>query len=418
MKPQIFLSLFIVAVSTCIYWKRDRDLQDLRAAQSILALKRAKHSEHTHDHSSHRRQHLSHQPLQIDTFAVDLTSNIQRYQKLAKNSSEFNHEVQRRTLRHLKTIESMSGEELQSLIQEILSKDDSSELFRQEICLSLIEVFGRKEPQWSLNYLVNSSKLFKQATLKREVVLTCLYHATKESPTDAAGLTQWLEKHEKGTDLVDQFVRQQFITILADAGHPQAFQNAFKYLKESHLPPNNPATFRAIFQKANREDERLIAINAFRAYLTENISNPVDQEKSYQQISAITPYVVHDGFAAGSRWFDRSKLSNQELDHLIQGLAQKDMNDETGKWIEWLGTGEMTEKRKNVIRKLTQDWTLKDYQATDQWLTSIPDSLHRNIAIQSHANTIAKVHPDKAAKWLKGLPRNIETPIEHASSVR
>ena len=110
-----------------------------------------------------------------------------------------------------------------------------------------------------------------------------------------------------------------------------------------------------------------------------------------------------EGFEAGSKWLENAALNREQLAEFCD-LSYGIKREETGKWIEWIGTKLPVEKSKDNIRRMVQNWTENDYQAAGKWLAATPDGPSKNISIRYYAETVAKHEPESAAQWAMTLP--------------
>ena len=105
----------------------------------------------------------------------------------------------------------------------------------------------------------------------------------------------------------------------------------------------------------------------------------------------------------GSKWIENAALSPEELADFCES-AYCIKSEESGKWIEWIGSKLPVEKSKGSISMMVLNWMEKDYQAVGKWLAATPAGPSKNISIRCYAETVAKYEPASAAQWAMTLP--------------
>jgi hypothetical protein len=98
-----------------------------------------------------------------------------------------------------------------------------------------------------------------------------------------------------------------------------------------------------------------------------------------------------EGIEDITRWISESKLTPQELDPFLDGLANSTQGEESGRWIEWMRQSLPTEKADERIEDLIRRWAMRDYQAAAQWATTQPESKDREQVFK----TIHRYWPEK-----------------------
>jgi hypothetical protein len=94
-----------------------------------------------------------------------------------------------------------------------------------------------------------------------------------------------------------------------------------------------------------------------------------------------------EGIEAITRWISESKLTPQELDPFLDGLANATNSGETGRWIEWMRQSLPTEQADHRIDDLIHQWATRDYQAATQWAASRPEGKDREQVLKTiHGN--------------------------------
>ena len=286
--------------------------------------------------------------------------------------------------------------QLKILIAEIRANQDLKPETQKELISLPIITLASNYPQTALALLTESPDLMKENVICNQAMSTSLAKWAKEDP--AAALEWVCANSAKFPDLVTDYAKYGMISGTA-MNDPQL---AFKLIAELGIKDGEHA-IRMIARAAKTSEERTATLDALCAHLTTLPEGEIRDLASEAAFEALGKNTAKEGFEAGSKWLENAALTPEQLAKFCK-FAYIMKGEETGKWIEWIGTKLPIEKSKDNIRRMVQNWTENDYQAAGKWLAATPDGPSKNISIRCYAETVAKYEPETAAQWAMTLP--------------
>ena len=191
---------------------------------------------------------------------------------------------------------------------------------------------------------------------------------------------------QKNPQPFSDYAKSGIISAVAE----QDPQHAFRLIGQLDLKDKNQTAWQ-IVNSAKTFDQKSATLAGLREYLpTLQTGDSLDHYgKSY--LSMLAADMHREGIDAITRWISESKLTPQELDPFLDGLANATQSDETGRWIEWMRQSLPTEQADRRIDNLIHQWASRDYQAAAQWANTQPEGKDREQVLK----TILRYWPEQ-----------------------
>lgn len=336
---------------------------------------------------------------EIDTkaLAADFISFARDVEASQKNGEHPDEALQKRSIEIMESMTNLDAAQLKIVIAEFRAANDLGEEIRQSMIAVSIMTIASDQPQTALALIAESSDLFKNEGMGTHVVSSSL---TKWAKNDPMAALDWVKKNsEKFPDLVNETVKIGMISGAA-AQDPKL---AFKLISEIGIKEASQAVS-TIVSVAKTPEERSASLKALREHLATLPDDESRTELSKEAVSRFANDIGKESFEASTQWIANSNFTATELEGLASGLQHSAKNNESGKWIEWIGDQLPPDKAKNNIENLVRRWTRNDYQAAGEWLASAREGPTKNTAIRSYATTVSEYEPAIAVQWANTLP--------------
>jgi hypothetical protein len=159
-------------------------------------------------------------------------------------------------------------------------------------------------------------------------------------------------------------------------------RHAFQLIKELDLKQSHQATW-SIVTSAETLEKKSATLAGLREYLPTIPDEGLRAQYEKTYLSMLASHMDREGIEAITRWISESKLSPQELDPFLDGLANTTSGSEAGRWIEWQRQSLPAKQADLRIENLVRQWISKDYQAAMQWATTQPPGKDRDQVFQA-----------------------------------
>lgn len=287
--------------------------------------------------------------------------------------------------------------ELKSLLAKIRTHPDLNQQNRKFLSSSCATVLAYDHPQAALGMFTSSPELFSEGD-DMSLVCTALACWAKNDLTAAI---EWLKKNPQP---FSDYAKSGIISAVAE----QDPQHAFRLIGQLGLKDKNQTAWQ-IVNSAKTFDQKSATLAGLREYFpTIQTGDSLDHyAKSY--LSLLAADMHREGIEAITRWISESKLTPQEMDPFLDGLANATNSGETGHWIEWMRQSLPADQVDRRIENLIHQWASRDYQAAAQWATTQPESKDREQVLK----TIHRLWPqqDPAGKEAFAQKHGIREPI-------
>ncbi len=299
-------------------------------------------------------------------------------------------------------ISTLEPSQLRIFIRDVLASMDLGEKRQAEHALSLLGTLVVRDPAGVLAFFTENSSALRLVRGSEYFVGSALGNWAKEDPLAAL---EWMRKNAAEYPEALSAASQTAVINGAAQKDPQM---AFSLITDLKLDFYNAhSAMNKIVTTAKTEEEMTNTLAALREYIEANQSNKQLTRAANDNLAYFAQELRKQSFEAATKWIENAKLNPKELDSLAQGLS-KNLPDEPGKWIEWLGRAMQPGKSDWPIMDMMDSWTDRDYVASGKWLASAPEGPARNAAIRGYAKTIFPHDRETAVQWLMTLPPNKE----------
>lgn len=262
---------------------------------------------------------------------------------------------------------------MKALLAEIQTSPDLNQQTRGMLRSSCTTVLANDHPQAALGMFTSSPELFAEYGMG--LVCTAL---ASWSRSDLTAALEWLKKNQP----YSPYAESGIISAVAE----QDPQYAFRLIGQLDLKDKHQAAWQ-IVNSAKTFEQKSATLAGLREYLpTIQTGDALDHYgESYLRLLAADMH--REDIEAITGWISESKLTPQELDPFLDGLANATQSDETGRWIEWMRHSLPTEQADRRIENLINNWVTRDHQAATQWAERQPKGKDRDQVlkmIQTH----------------------------------
>jgi hypothetical protein len=369
MKISIAASILILVVGAVIGRHDRQQLAALRTTQEQLIAKAAKLgiSSDPSKLTKHERPTRATIAKLSITEVFELAKEIQRLNTPDGQNYQAIGALQWRILDGLSAWDVI---ELKTLLAESRTNPDLNQQTRSILASSCTTVLANDHPQAALGMFTSSPELFAEYSM----TLVCTALATW-ARSDLTAAIEWLKKNPQQ---VSDYTKSGIIFGVAE----QDPQHAFRLIGQLELNYKNQAAWQ-IMNSAKTLDQKSATLAGLREYLPtiQNGESLDHYGKSY--FSLLAKDMPREGIEAITRWIAESKLTAQELDPFLDGLANATQSAETGRWIEWMRQSLPTEQADRRIENLINNWATRDYQAATQWATTQPENKDREQVLKT-----------------------------------
>ena len=406
MKIPIALSLLILVLGSVLGWQQNQRQASVCARHEKLVAQAAQLGI-TFDPTSavegvrvtkRGRQHEDKEAV-AKTLAAEYVAFAKEGEAMKKKGGQPAMATHEQAQKFKDRILALNPTQMKILIAEVRANQDLKPETQKELISLPIMILISDQPQTAFAMLTESPDFMKENGMDIVTVSSSLAKWAKDDP---AAALEWVRANSaKFPDLVAEGAKRRVISGTA-VSDPKL---AFKLVAELGLKDGDKAISN-IVNAAKTSEERTAILTALRAHLSTLPEGEIRDQASRAAIQELGVNAAKEGFEAGSKWLENAALNREQLAEFCD-LSNGIKREESGKWIEWIGTKlpvEKVEKSTNCIRRMVLEWTEKDYQAAGKWLAATPDSPSKNISIRYYAETVAKYEPASAAQWAMTLP--------------
>ena len=403
MKISIALSLLILVLGSVFCWQENQRHVSVHASYEKLVAQAAQLGIPLDPTSAVEgvrvtKRGRQHEDKEADakTLAAEYIAFAKEMEAIEKKGGQPAMATHEESQKFKDRIMALDPTQIKILIAEIRANQDLKPETQKELMSLPIMILASDHPQTALALLTESPDFMKENGMDWSAVSTSLARWAKGDP---AAALEWVRVNSaKFPDLVADEAKYGVISGTA-VNDPQL---AFKLIAELGLEDGNEAISN-IVNAPKTSEERTAILTALRAYLTTLPEGEIRDQASRGALCELGINTGMDGFEAGSKWLENAALTPLELVDFFD-LNYGVKREETGKWIEWIGTNLPVEKSKDSIRWMIGNWTKNDYHAVGKWLAVTPDGPSKNISIRCYAEDIAEYEPENAVQWAMTLP--------------
>ncbi len=378
MKISIAVSILILAVGALIGRHDRQQLAALRTTQEQLNAKALQLGISSNPAKSSRRARPAHAVIAKLTLAevLELAREIQR---LFTPDGQNQKAIGALQSRITESLNAWDVTELKALLAEIKTNPDLNPQTRSLLESSCTAVLVYDHPQAALGIFTSSTLLFTEGN-SMSLICTALAAWSK---SDLTGALEWLQKNPQP---FPDFAKAGIISGVAE----QDPQYAFRLIGQLGLQDKNQTVWQ-IVNSAKTFEQKSATLAGLREYLPTIQKGDKLDHYGESYLSMLAGDMRREGIEDITRWISESKLTPQELDPFLDGLANSTQGEESGRWIEWIRKSLPTEKADERIENLIHRWAMDDYQAAAQWAASQPAGKDREQVL----NTIHRFWPEQ-----------------------
>lgn len=404
MKISIALSLLILALAGAYGWKGHQRLEAAGKTRALLLAEAARFgiaADPAHAVDSVRltkRGTREDKEAEARLAAKDFIAFAKEMEAIEKKGGQPDEATQKRIMGFLDRVMSLDAGQVKILIAEIKNTPDLREDSRQNLIGFSIMSLAGDHPQTALAIFTESSDIFKDNGMGKQVVSTSLAKWAKDDPL---GALDWVRQNgTKFPDLVSDEAKRSLVQGAA-ANDPKT---AFKLIGELGLKGGQIGNaISGIMGTAKTSDERTASLAALRGYTSGLTDEELRGKTEEAALQSLAGSVMREDYEAGSRWIESARLTPTELANFSKGMDFDNDAKDRGKWIEWLGENP-TYQTSAQIGNIIQSWAETDYQAAGKWLAAAPAGATKNTSVRAYAETLSRYEPEAAAQWADTLP--------------
>jgi hypothetical protein len=261
---------------------------------------------------------------------------------------------------------------------------------RQGIVGFSIMMLANESPEAALSLYTESSDILDMDGMGEHVISSSLSRLAERDPFAAM---DWIRENGKeNPDLVTNDTKAAVIAGAAKQDPAMAIQ-----LMEELKIEDNYRAVDGIARAANTPEERLKLLETLRGLAD-------GKDLKQQVLRSLGQQVIKGGYETSVEWLDQAEMNAKELEVFGEGLNYHQTQNDTGKWVEWMGETYAGNKLKERTERLMSEWTRNDFQAAGTWLNDAEDGPAKSAAVVSYAKTVAPYEPESAAQWVATLP--------------
>lgn len=398
MKISILLSLLILAVAGVFAWQGELRLVEVRKAhREVVEAARGlgisvEVGEEGGPASKTARRDREGREDVIKTFAAELVAFAKRMEEAERGDGGSDEELEKEMMEIMRRFLELNPAQLKELIAEFKVNTEIEDEMREEIIGFSIMMLATDSPEAALALYVESAETLDENGVGEEVVASALGQWAESDPLAALA---WIrENGEKHPEMVTDDAK---VSVISGAAR-QDIALAFRLMDELDLEHKNDA-IEGIARAATTPEGRLELLGIVRG-----LANDRDGIAG-RALSELGSQITKSGFDKTIAWLEQAELSDGERDQFLFGDADYQLNgEETGKWLEWMGSEMSDERGTKRLGNMMRAWTRKDFRAAGKWLGEAEDGPTKETALNAYAETVAPYEPDAAAQWALTMP--------------
>ncbi len=262
-------------------------------------------------------------------------------------------------------------------------------------------MLSEEHPAAVLALFTESADMLDESPLSRQVISAALGRWAKDDPFAAM---EWIRKNAAThPDLADEDAKRGIIagSALTDP------KLAFKLIGEMHFE-DAASAIQAVVEAGKTPAQRTAVLEALREHAATLPDAAARDEVLQESLESMGRNLSDEGFDSVRSWLTTARLSPQESAHFAAGLSYFNTQEDTGRWIDWMGQTLPKDQLGANVDNLLGQWTQQDYQAAGKWLSAAPDGPAKNAAVSTYAGTVAEYEPQTAIQWALTLPAGKE----------
>jgi hypothetical protein len=408
MKISIASSLVILALGGAIGWNDHQRLTRVRVIhQQVVAQAAAAgiHSDSAQANGGGRlakpKRERADKVADAKLAAAEFISFAKEMEEIEKAGGQPDAVAQKRILEVIDRLMSLDAGQIKILIAEVRASAEIEDETRRNLIGFSMMSLASDHPQAALNLYTESSNLFEEGGIGRQVVAAALGKLAEEDPQSALA---WIRANgEKSPQLVTDEIKRS-VVMGAAQNDPKL---AFGLIGELEMKSGDQA-MSSICSAAKTPESRTATLAALRDYLQTVEAGDERDSLRRQGLSNLAMGAANEGFEKASQWLASAKLSDDELAQTVSGMSYSLKSSETAKWIQWVGESLPPEKANQNIRAMVDRWTQTDYKAAGEWLAAEPAGATKDASVRAYAETISRYEPEAAIEWAMTLPEGAE----------
>lgn len=395
MKVSMAISGLIIALAAWLVWHLDARVAITRGEERKLGAESWQLRKSVDDDCSLRSNRYERPDRDVEARRLAVEYNL--WAKKWESVADLDAAMSERYSEIHKRIAALDSTRLREFITDVLDDEDTSAVMRAERAVKLIPLLAKKDAKAALALFAEFYNAIKISPGAGNVVPECLMAWANY---DALAAVEWIKKH-----------RVEFPEAMGSFGG--VLRETARHDPElavtliSEFGPDDISThsaLHAIVTAAKTDDERTSILAAVRKYSDANKQNKELTSEAERMVGYFSWGFEETGIKAAKTWFASANLSPQEMSAFCDVMSRSYDGAEHAEWIDWMGDALPPDLGRSPIMDMISRWTVRDYDAAGNWLTSANDGPAKIAAIRGYALTIFKNDPETAMQWINTLP--------------
>ena len=405
MKISISSAVLILAIGGMFGWKERHRLEIVCESHSKLVAEAASFGRILDNTASDGKVCLTkreriHQKKNAEMTTAEISHFLGEMETWAKAECPLDETQIPQMRDYWNRVMSLDAQQLKALIAAVLLNSNPDEVGTSSPISTLISRLAQEDPQAALRFLTESAKNFEGTGIREQTIGACLTQWASDNPLAAVA---WFKNNKELLSLGPDHGLEQSLICGAASHDPKL---ALKLIEKLGLKDGirgfGPSI---VINSATTPAQRTATFAAFRDYMT-TLTDGSEKDLVMGNVAfCLANRAAEEGFEAGSKWIENAGFTEKQLSHIVMNnFAQTATNEDSGKWIEWIGKNMKDQKSSSGIDNNLTTWTKNDYLAAGKWLAATPNGPTKNTSIRIYAETISEYHPEVAVQWAMTLP--------------
>ncbi|MEM1085730.1 MAG: hypothetical protein AAGI48_16600 [Verrucomicrobiota bacterium] len=397
MKASILISVLILLVTAVLGWQGREKLVVLKEQHAgVVSEAEALGIPLDGDFSqSELRRPLERERRDRESAARKLAEEViafaKKMKEVEKSGEGPDEDLQKETMQMMRRFLDLDAHQLKALIAVLRESDEIDDEMRTGIVGFSIMMLANESPETALALYTETSDMLEMDGMGKHVITSALNQWAAKDPF---GALDWIrENGEKNPDLVTDETKAG---VIAGAAR-QDPTLALGLIDELELKEVYRATD-GIARAARTSEQRTALLGALRA--NGDASKHGDQVLT--SLGGQLASEGFEGSAAWMEEAELSDEETTALFNGISYYNSKEETGEWIDWAGENIAGD--ENLKTRVSDLMSQWTREDFKAAGTWLNDAGDGPAKESAVASYAETVAPYEPEAAAQWALTLP--------------
>lgn len=403
MRSSIALALAILALGAAPGFFQQKRLGDLRRDHARLAAEASKlgiatASQDPANGPRITKRQREDMEKQTRSTSGEILAFARELDAARKNGEPRDAAFQQRALEVLSKLSDLDPSQIRSFMNALRDAPDISDETRGSLIAFAVMTLSEQHPQEAVAIYAQSPELMAKNALGDYIMTSALQNWARTQPDQAAAWVRDNAANLKGVD-ADDLKRG----VIAGAAL-QDPKKAFQLMGELGFEHPESAISAIVSTSHDHPEQRDGVLAGLRGYLS-GIQDATEREEiGAKAMETFARTADRQGFETLTDWMEEAEFSPKEKEQFAGGLSWFTTRDDTGRWVEWLGSNLSAEAMPDPVREIVGEWTQQDYVAAGKWLGGTPDGPAKTAAIEAYAGAVAEYEPQVAVQWALTLP--------------